>query len=99
MDTDRRLHETDPGLHHVPIGMEDSRLRCPTEHHVELREAEDEALRLVDEQDLRTVPELFGQPRGQFEPTETRSKHQHSHQIPLPPEQLRADSATFSHSF
>jgi hypothetical protein len=57
--------------------MEDGRLRRSTEHHVQLGEAEDEALRLVDGEDFEGSPELVGQRRGQFEATETSAQYQY----------------------
>ena len=68
-----------PGLTDVAVGVLHRLARRAPEHHVELGEAEDEAVGPVDEHDLDVVAELLGQPRRQLQPTEPRAQHQYSH--------------------
>jgi hypothetical protein len=49
------------------------------EHHVELREPEDEALALVDQRHLDVVAQFLGQRRRQLEPAEPGTQHQYAH--------------------
>ena len=77
--SDRGLHEAHAGLHQVCVGMGHCIGDRPAEHHVELREAEDEAVRLVDEHDLRVVADRFGQGRRELQPTETGAENQNLH--------------------
>src|SRR5207244_4767722 len=55
------------------------------EHHVELREPEDEGVARVDERYLHLVGELVGQPGRQLEATEPGAQdhdmHTHSHRL------------------
>jgi hypothetical protein len=76
---DRRLHERDAGLHQVGVAVQHTLGDRAAEHHVELREPEDEPLALVDQRDVDAVAELFGQRRRQFEPTEAGTEHQDAH--------------------
>ena len=56
-----RLHETHAGLRDVGVRMVDLGGRPAAEHHVELGEAEHEAVGPVDEYDVDVVAELLGQ--------------------------------------
>jgi hypothetical protein len=44
--------------------------RPPSEHHVELREAEDERIALVDQRDRHLAGQLAAQPRRELETAE-----------------------------
>ena len=68
-----------PGFTRSRYGWTTASGKGPAEHHVELREAEDEAFGLVDEHDLDRIAELVGQPRRQLQPSEARSEHQDLH--------------------
>jgi hypothetical protein len=61
-----------------------------TEHQIELREAEDERVALVDERDVDLVAHRLGQDRAELQPAEARAKdddafvHRFSHyRVPL----------------
>src|SRR5262245_24833047 len=58
--------------------MVDGRRRLPPEHDVELREAEDERIALVDEHDLDGVAERLGKNRRQLQATEAGAENNHS---------------------
>src|SRR4051794_25827023 len=53
--------------------------RCPAEHHIELREAEDEPVRLVDKNDVDVVAEFIRQSCRELEPTEPGTQHEDPH--------------------
>jgi hypothetical protein len=55
------LPELDAGLRDVAVRQPHLLHRAPPEHHVELREAEDEGVAPVDQCDLDVVGELTGQ--------------------------------------
>ena len=62
-------------LDDVAVGMTDVGRDLPSEHHVELREAEDERVALVDERDVESVAEGLGKNRRQLEPTKSRAEN------------------------
>ena len=71
VDRDHRLLPNSTfGLAMSPITESDLVRAAPPEHHVELREPEDEGVALVDQRDLNVVPELVGQPGRQLEAAE-----------------------------
>jgi hypothetical protein len=71
---DRLLHEADTGLDEVAVREANRVERCPAEHHVELRVAEDERVALVDQGDVDVVAELFRQHGRELEASEARSQ-------------------------
>ncbi len=81
--TDRRLHEANPRLHQIAVGVQHGFGDRPAEHHVELREAEHEALALVDQHHLSRVAELVRQPGGQLESAEAGTEHDDLHDVLL----------------
>ena len=74
----RGLHESHAGLDDVAVGMTDVSRQLASEHHVELREAEDERVALVDEHDVDSVAERIGKNRRQLEAAEPRAEHDHA---------------------
>ena len=77
---DVRLHEPHAGLHDVGVVMVHRGCCRAAEHHLELREPEDERLGPVDEHDVDVVAELVGQPRRQLEPAEPGAQDDDPHQ-------------------
>ena len=66
----RRVDRTNRGLHEAHAGLDDVGVRVPhvggerlTEHHIELRETEDETVGFVDQHDVDIVAEFLRQPR------------------------------------
>jgi hypothetical protein len=53
------------------------------EHHLELREPEDEAVGLVDQDEIDVVTELLGQPSGELQSSESCTKHHDAHRRTL----------------
>jgi hypothetical protein len=58
--------------------MADGSGKLPSEHHVELREAEDECVTLVDKHDIHRVAERLGEDGCQLEASKPRAEHDHS---------------------
>src|SRR5262249_44078782 len=50
--------------------------RAPAEHHIELREPEDERVGAVDERDVDVAAELVCEPAGELEPPEAGAEDQ-----------------------
>jgi hypothetical protein len=67
---DGLLVELDAGDRQLPIGQPDFVEGPVPEHHVELRESEDERVGLVDQCDVNVGTEALGQPGGQFQTAE-----------------------------
>ena len=72
---DRGLHEPYARLDQVAVRMMYRPRRGPAEHHVKLREAEHEALGLVDEDHVGLIAQLSRQPGGQLQSTESCSQY------------------------
>ena len=64
-----------PGLSDVAVLMADVGRHLPAEHHVELGEAENERIALVDEDDVEGVPEGIGKNSHQLEAAEAGAEH------------------------
>ena len=77
---DVRLHELHAGLDDVGVAVVHRWFSRAAEHHLELREAEDERLGTVDEHDVDVVAELVGQARGQLETAEAGAQDDDPHQ-------------------
>ncbi len=73
----RLLTELDVGLGDVAVAQPDFVQAPPAEHHVELREAEDEGVALVDQGDPDLVPEPLGEPGRQLEAAEPGPEDQY----------------------
>ena len=71
----RGLQEPHARLDDVAVGMTDVGRHLPSEHHVELREAEDERVALVDEHDVDGVAEGVRKNRRQLEAAEAGAEH------------------------
>src|SRR4029079_6606633 len=80
---DRLLPEPHARLCDVPVRVPDLVDRLLSEHHVELREAEDEYVALVDQRDLDVVAERFGETRGQLEAAEAGAEDDHTGAHPV----------------
>ena len=76
---DCRLDHAHAGLHDVDVPVDDVRGGHPTEHDVELGEAEDEAVGLVDQHDVDVVAELLRQTGRHLEAAEPGAQDQNSH--------------------
>ena len=74
---DRLVQEPDPRLREARTEPHRVGLRA-SEHHVELRVAENERVGRVDQRHVGVVAELFGEDRGQFEAAEPRAEDQDS---------------------
>ncbi len=68
-----------PGLVDVPIGVMHRGGSLVAEHDVELREAKHKGVILIDEEDVRPLPKLGGQSRGQLQAGKPRSEHNDTH--------------------
>ena len=66
------------GLADVPVGQPYVIEATPPEHHVQLRETEDERVALVDESDLDVVAEILGEPGRELQAAEPGSEDQNS---------------------
>ena len=73
------VDEAHARLVQVPVRMPDRRFVGAAEHHVQLREPEDEALGPVDEGEIEGVAELVGQPGRQLQTPETGAQHDDVH--------------------
>ena len=73
------LDEPQSRLVYVGVTVQDVAGRGPSEHHVQLGEAEDEIAGLVDQHDVEVVAELLGQPSGEFQAAEPRTEHHDLH--------------------
>ena len=74
----RGLQESHARFDDVAVGMAHVGRHLPSEHHVELREAEDERVALVDEHDVDGVAEGIRKNRRQLEAAESRAEHDHA---------------------
>ena len=74
---DRLLPELHVGLRNVAVVQPHVIERFASEHHVELREPEDERVVLVDEGHAYVVGELLGEASRQLEATESGSEYHH----------------------
>ena len=81
---DRRLLEANTGPDHVAVPMDDVVRAHPAEHHVELRETEDEPVSLVDQHHVNVLAEPFRQQGREFQPAETGSEDHNPHARTLP---------------
>ena len=72
----RLLEEVDVRPGDVPVGEADPFSGLPSEHDVELREAEDEGVALVDQRDVHIVAKCLGEPSRQLEPSEAGPEDQ-----------------------
>ena len=73
---DRLLQEPHAGLGDVAVGQPHRLGRRAPEHHVELREAEDERVALVDQRHLDVVAERLREHRAQLQPAEARAENE-----------------------
>ena len=80
---DRLLTEAHAGLRHPRVRDPDRLGRCLAEQQVELREAEDERVALVDQGAVELVADRVGQARGEFEPAEARAEDHDPHGVTL----------------
>ena len=75
---DGLLAELDARLGHVPVVQSYVIEATAPEHHVQLRETEDERVALVDESDLDVVTEILGEPGRELQAAEPGSEDQNS---------------------
>ena len=75
---DRLLEHAHAGLGDVAVLEADRFRRLAPEHHVELREAEDERVGLVDQRHLDLVGDRLGEHGAQLQAAEPRSKDDHA---------------------
>jgi hypothetical protein len=68
------LENANARFHDGAVGVLDRCRRLTPEHHVELREAEDEAVGLVDQEDVDRISERVREKRRQLQPAEARTK-------------------------
>ena len=71
-------------LHDIVEAVQDMRGVGVAEHDVQLREAEDESLTLVDQHDVDIVAELLGQQGREFQPTEAGPEDNDPHRGSIP---------------
>src|SRR5262249_51370598 len=77
--TNRRLNEPYAGLGEVTVRVTDRRRRRAPEHDVELREAEHEAVALIDQDDIDIPANLRRTPGGKLEAAEASAEHDTPH--------------------
>ena len=70
------LPEPYVGRGDVVVAEADGRGRALAEHHVQLREAEHERIRAVDQRDLDLLADLLGQPSGELEAAEAGTENE-----------------------
>ena len=75
---DGLLAELDVGPGDVPVVQSYVAEAAAPEHHVQLREAEDKRVTLVDESDLDLVAKVLGQPGRELQAAEPGSEDQNS---------------------
>jgi hypothetical protein len=64
--------------------MAHGRRRRPAEHDVQFLVAEDECLGTVDENQVKRISELVGQPGGNLQSAKSGTQHHHTHGGTLP---------------
>ncbi len=74
----RRLDEPHTWFDDVAIWVAHLRELDPSEHDVELREAEDERVALVDEHEIESVAERIRKDRRQLESSEAGAEHHYA---------------------
>ena len=79
MDLIVDLDKPDTRLDQVAVRMSHRLRRSPAEHHVELREAEDESVGPVDQHDIDVVAEFVRESGGQLQAAEACPKHENPH--------------------
>jgi len=74
---DGLLPEPHVGRCEVAVGQADGLERLSAEHHIELREAEHEGVRAIDQGDLDLVTQFLREAGGKLEATETGTEHEY----------------------
>ena len=78
MDRTVDCQESHARFDNVTVRMAHVGRHLPSEHHVELREAQDERFSFVDQHDVDRIAEGVRKNRREFEATKAGSEHYHA---------------------